>query len=168
MSDTVAAARPPAFADLDLELAGTRRVLERVPEEHWGWKPHDRSMTLARKSTHLVEVLRLAESIVRADSFDLAQEHIDEPATRDDLLRLFDERADALRAGVDAVAPAAWSEPWRLTRGEQVLRTIPRAAALRFAGINHLLHHRGQLTVYLRLLGAPVPGLYGPSADERG
>jgi uncharacterized damage-inducible protein DinB len=159
--------RSSAFADLDFEWSNTRRLLQRLPEEHWQWKPHEKSMTLARMATHLVEVLRIAESTVASDHFDLAEEHIHEPATRDELLRLFDERAASLRAAVDAVPSDGWGDTWRLVRGDAVMRSMPRAAALRIAGLNHLLHHRGQLTVYLRLLGVPVPGLYGPSADER-
>ncbi|HET9985010.1 MAG TPA: DinB family protein [Longimicrobiales bacterium] len=169
MSDTAAAtpARTSAFGDLEHELAGTRRVLERVPEEHWSWRPHDKSMSLSRMATHLIEVLRIAESAATADRFDLAHEHVPDPAGREELLRRFDEAAERLLGGVRAVQPEAWSQPWALVRGEQVLRTVPRAAALRSFGVNHHLHHRGQLTVYLRLLGVPVPGLYGPSADER-
>lgn len=169
MTETAAAtsARTTAFGDLEHELAGTRRVLERVPDEHWSWKPHEKSMSLSRLATHLVEVLRIAESTVAAEEFDLAHEHVPDPAGRDELLRAYDAAAGRLLAAVREVGPEGWAQPWRLVRGGQVLRTMPRAAALRFVGMNHHLHHRGQLAVYLRLLGVPVPGLYGPSADER-
>ncbi|MBX6365781.1 MAG: DinB family protein [Gemmatimonadetes bacterium] len=150
-----------------MELSGTRRIFERVPEEHWSWKPHEKSMPLGRMATHLVEVLAIAASTVTEDRYDLAQAHKPDPAGREELLRRFDETAERLLAGVRALEPAAWSQSWALVHGEQVVRSLPRAAALRVIGINHHLHHRGQLAVYLRLLDVPVPGLYGPSADEK-
>src|SRR5438128_362002 len=105
MAETAAvqSARHAAFSDLDFELSSTRRILERVPEDKWTWKPHDKSMSLARKATHLVEVLAVAESVVRSDFFDLARGHMAEPATRAELLELYDAQAERLRAGVDAV-----------------------------------------------------------------
>lgn len=168
MSDNVTSASAiTTFPDLDFELANTRRILERVPEDKWTWRPHEKSMTLARKATHLVEVMKVATSTVSDAKFDLAGEARPDAASKEDLLRQFDAQSEALSSAVRAAQPQSWADTWQLVRGEMVLRSMPRAVALRIAGLNHLVHHRGQLSVYLRLLEVPVPGLYGPSADER-
>lgn len=164
----VATVRVPSFDDLEVELASTRRILERVPDEHWSWRPHQKSMSLGELATHLAHLLFMADAVVRRDSFDLAEERTATAAGREELLRRFDAHAETLRATMAGASADRWGKPWQLTRGSQVVRALPRGAALRFVGINHLVHHRGQLSVYLRLLDVPVPGMYGPSADERG
>lgn len=163
----VATLRAPSFDDLDFQLSSTRRMLEAIPEEHWGWRPHVKSMTVGEVANHIVFLLGMADAVVRRDAFDLTGEEIQTASGREELLRHFDERAATLRASVATRAAEEWSDPWQLTRGDVVLRSMPRGLALRIAAISHLVHHRGQLSVFLRLLDTPVPGLYGPSADER-
>lgn len=167
MSQTaaLAAVRAPITDDLDHELAGTRRMLEAVPDEHWSWKPHDRSMSLGRIANHLIEAMCIAEAAVRRDSFDLTEERGAESPGREALLRRFDAQADALRTGVAARNAKGWDGTWQLTRSAAVVWTMPRAVAYRVL-ISHVVHHRGQLSLFLRLLDVPVPGMYGPSADE--
>jgi uncharacterized damage-inducible protein DinB len=164
---TLATVRTPVTEDLDSELTRTRRMLEAVPDEHWGWKPHDRSMSLGRIANHIIEAMGLVEAVARRDSFDLTEERGAESPDREALLRRFDAQADALRAGVAARNAKGWDGAWQLTRGGAVMWTMPRAVAFRVL-ISHVVHHRGQLSLFLRLLDVPVPGMYGPSADERG
>jgi uncharacterized damage-inducible protein DinB len=168
MTDTAApSTRPVAFSDLEAELATTRRVLERVPDEHWDWKPHEKSMTLGRLAGHLAELPYLAVSVMQEDVFDVAtRQRPPSPASREEVLRAFDQGVAALAAAVDAAPADAWGQTWTLQAAGKVFISMPRAAALRSMGISHPIHHRGQLTVYLRLLDVPVPRVYGPSADE--
>ena len=170
MTDTAAAPsmRPPAFNDLETELANTRRVLERVPDEHWDWKPHEKSMTLGRIASHLAELPNLAVIALTRDEFDVRDRpNTTPPASREEVLRAFDRAAEALVSAAGAVPADGWKQSWSLKANGQTFLTMSRAAALRAMGISHSIHHRGQLTVYLRLLDVAVPGLYGPSADEK-
>jgi uncharacterized damage-inducible protein DinB len=168
MTDTASPpTRPAAFGDLDQELANTRRALERVPDEHWDWKPHEKSMTLGRLAGHLAELPYLAISVLQEDVFDVAtRQRPPSPANREEVLRAYDRGAAALVAAANAAPADAWRQTWSLQAAGKVFLSLTRAAALRSMGISHPIHHRGQLTVYLRLLGVPVPSVYGPSADE--
>lgn len=168
MTDTAAApgARPAAFGDLEQELATTRRLLERVPDEQWDWKPHEKSMSLGQLAGHLAELTHLGRSVVLEDVFDVGTRERFTPANRDEVLQAFDQGAAALSAAVNAAPAEAWGQVWSLQARGQTFITMPRAAALRLMGISHPVHHRGQLSVYLRLLGVPVPSIYGPTADE--
>jgi len=169
MTDAAAppSTRPASFGDLEQELATTRRVLERVPDEHWEWKPHEKSMSLGRLAGHLAELNYLAKSVVEDDVFDVVTHpRPAAPANRDEVLRSFDQGAAAMVAAVNAASAEAWGQRWSLQAGGQEFIGMPRAAALRLMGISHPIHHRGQLTVYLRLLGVSVPSVYGPTADE--
>jgi uncharacterized damage-inducible protein DinB len=168
MTDTAApSTRPAAFGDLESELATTRRVLERVPDEHWDWKPHEKSMSLGRLAGHLAELPYLAVSVLQEDVFDVAtRQRPTPPANRDELLRAYDQGVAALVAAANATPAEAWGQTWSLQAGGKTFISMPRAAGLRVMGISHPIHHRGQLTVYLRLLGIPLPSVYGPTADE--
>jgi uncharacterized damage-inducible protein DinB len=156
------------FADLDQELDSTRRVLERVPFEHWNWKPHEKSTSLGRLATHLAELPHFAEVIANSNEMDMAAAPYtpSNVTSRDGLLALFDERAASMRRIVRSLDTERLDEHWRLRSGAQVYVDAPRSLLLRQHGVSHPVHHRAQLTVYLRLLGVPVPGIYGPSADE--
>lgn len=158
-----------AAGDLPHELATTHRVLERIPDAHLGWKPHEKSMSLAELAGHLTNLLMWQRSIIEDDFYDLAAnpEPAEPPATRDEILRTFDAYREALLSAFDRLEAGALHQPWSLRHGDQVIFTQPRGAVLRSFGLNHLVHHRGQMSVYLRLLGIPVPAIYGPSADER-
>ncbi len=161
--------RQLTLGDLDHELASTRRVLERVPEEHLAWRPHEKSWSLGELAFHLANLAYWQISIVREDEFDLASAPppaVGGAKSCEELLRTFEASASALQDALSRLDDAALGAPWTLRRGEQVLIRRRRGAVLRGMGISHMIHHRGQLTVYLRLLDVPVPGLYGPSADE--
>jgi uncharacterized damage-inducible protein DinB len=170
MTDTAAApARPPAFGDLENELATTRRVLERVADEHWDWKPHEKSKSLGDLATHVAEIPFLASLVLTRDEFDAAGADRwpnGAPTNREQLLAAWDAATAAVSSAIGTVPADGWGNTWTLRAGDQVFLSMPRAAALRGLGISHLVHHRAQLTVYLRLLNIPVPSVYGPSADE--
>jgi len=166
---TTSALKRTILGDLDHELANTRRVLERVPDEHFDWQPHEKSMTLGALCAHLENILHWQRMILEKDEFDLAASPPPRtiPATRDELLRGFDERKAALDEAVARIDDASFGRTWTLRKGDQVIFAQPKAAILRGMGISHMVHHRGQLSVYLRLLDVPVPAVYGPSADEQ-
>ena len=170
---TAPAATPPlaqlAFGDLAHELANTRRLLERVPDGNDDWRPHDRSMTLGRLASHVADMPWFTHVIVARDELDFAKGDYKQPTARTTAERLahFDEGAAALTQGVAGLDAEALAFTWTLRSGDHVILQMPRGALIRTMGINHLVHHRAQLGVYLRLLGVAIPGFYGPSADER-
>jgi len=157
------------IAELKQEAVNTRKMLERVPEDKFLWKPHDKSMTIGRLASHIAEIPVWVNRTLLANEFDFATASTvrNTYENRAALLKVFDEKqADAIEAlqnATDEMLDAAYS----VKRGEQVMFTMPRRALLRNFAFNHLIHHRGQLSVNLRLLDVPVPGMYGPSADER-
>lgn len=164
--------RPIAFdsplADLDEEFATTRRVLERYPEEHADWRPHEKSATLAQLAGHVATLPRFGEAIATGPEFDFSTEPYVPPTarTRAEILELFDEKSAASRQALGSLDADAMRATWTLRDGEKIYASGPRAYYLRRFMISHIIHHRAQLTVYYRLLGVPVPAVYGPSADE--
>ena len=169
MPEPTSPIRAAVFADLSLELATTRRVLDRVPGDRLGWRPHDKSMTLGGLATHIANLLRFWQVTLSTDSLDMAtvRPPSDPPQTKDAILDLFDRNADALRALAETATDADLSADWSMRMGDRTLSTDPRHLVARRWGMSHVVHHRGQLTVYLRLLDVPVPPVYGPTADER-
>jgi uncharacterized damage-inducible protein DinB len=155
-----------ALGDLEHELSQTRRVLERVPDEHLGWRPHPKSWPLGSLALHVATLPAWNTTTLTTEMHDLAgMGRNAPPASRDEILATFDRSVAGLKAVWEAAGDAALGVPWTLRFGEREIFTLPRGAVLR-SGMSHLIHHRAQLTVYLRLLDVPVPGLYGPSADE--
>ena len=156
--------------EFDHEMGTTRRLLERVPEAEFSWKPHDKSMSLGELSGHLSNLASWANIILAASSFDMASIGSNRkpvsPASRAALLATFDEKVAAARAAVASKTDAELTAPWTLKSGTQEVFTMPRIGALRSFVVNHTIHHRGQLSVYLRLKDVPLPSIYGPSADE--
>jgi len=155
-------------AELKHEAASTRRMLERVPTEHLAWKPHDKSMTLRRLASHIAHLPYLATIIMGANEMDFLNTpyKLTESTDNSALLQLFD---DTLAKAIEALQSSneeSLREMWTLRRGDHIIFQLPRIAAYRTMVVNHFIHHRGQLSVYLRLLDVPVPGMYGPSADE--
>ncbi len=159
--------------EFDQEMAATLRALERVPEGKFPWKPHPKSMTFGRLATLLAELPFWAVNAVTQDEFDFAPPGAPpfQPRTLESralILELFDQNAQAARRAIAATSDADFAKPWALKAGGQVVWTKSKFDVYRNTVINHLVHHRGQLTVYLRLHDVPVPALYGPTADERG
>jgi uncharacterized damage-inducible protein DinB len=165
--------RDSLLPELGQELATTRTVLAAVPEARAGFRPHEKSWTLGELSLHVAGVLAWLPLTLEATELDLAPPGQAPPPPRrfestEALLRNFDEHAFAGRAALAAVSDAELLVPWTLKRRGQVLFTLPRIACLRSFVMNHLIHHRGQLTVYLRLCDVPLPPIYGPTADVPG
>ncbi|UOR03534.1 DinB family protein [Hymenobacter aerilatus] len=159
------------LSELDHELASTRRVLERVPHDQADYRPHPKSMTLWQLATHVVNLLAFKQLFVQHASRDFLDPNGPKPGptptSQEELLARFDEYSATLRQALQATDDEQLTDSFRLHRGEHTLFDWPKATAIRLMGLNHSIHHRGQLTVYLRLLDIPIPGLYGPSADEQ-
>ncbi|MFC4619374.1 DinB family protein [Camelliibacillus cellulosilyticus] len=154
--------------DVTQELASTRRILERLPEEHMAWKPHEKSMTLGGLATHLINLLNWQVTIFQYPELDLSTVPLRREALerRADLLEEFDANVDKLEKLIAECDESAMGEEWTLRHGDHIILRTPRAMALRTFGLSHMIHHRAQLGVYLRLLDISVPAIYGPSADE--
>lgn len=149
------------------ELAQTRKTLVRVPFEKGGYQPHPKSMTMLALAGHLANVPSWADFTLRTPSLDLATvEPNQAPESHEAMLASFDTRASSALEALAAASDEEMLAPWTLSAGDKTFFTMPRIAVLRSMVINHLIHHRGQLTVYLRMNDIPVPALYGPSADE--
>jgi len=155
--------------ELDQETAATRRVLERVPDDKLGWKPHDKSWSMGDLASHVVNSIKWAGATMEMTEMDLAKvspEEMNRPAaSRAQLLEWFDANAAAARQAL-ARNDADYMVPWTLKNGEQVFFTMSRYSCIRSFVLNHMVHHRAQLGMYLRLNNVAVPGVYGPSADE--
>jgi len=153
--------------EFDNEMATTRRTLERVPEDKFGWAPHQKSMTLGQLASHIAHTPGWATVAITRDSFDIATEYQPFAAgSRAELLAEFDRNAASARAAIAGASDEALMQPWSLTNTGNIVMTMPKIAVVRTFMMNHGIHHRGQLSVYLRLNDVPVPSIYGPSADE--
>lgn len=156
-------------AELQHEAISTRKVLERIPMDKLSWKPHEKSMSLGSLAKHVAELPMLISLGINEKEWEVSTHpSASMPSTNAELVALFDKQLhDALEALKKDITNEYLAQPWSMRHKETIFFTIPRFAVLRNMGMNHLIHHRGQLTVYLRLLGVSVPGIYGPSADER-
>lgn len=153
--------------EFDQEVAGARKVLEAIPEGSLAYRPHEKSWNMAELGTHLGRLLSWAKPTMDMEVMDISG-YQPEPAmeSRAAMLELFDRNAAEARAAIAAASDADFMKTWSLKAGDTVYFTMPKVAVIRSFVMNHLIHHRGQLTVYLRPAGGKVPGLYGPSADE--
>jgi uncharacterized damage-inducible protein DinB len=152
--------------EFDLEMTTTRRALERVPGDKGQWKPHPKSFALAHLAQLIATMPGWLTKTIRDAEIDLAKSAGYSVEKTETLLAQFDHHVREARAALAAVRDADLDVMWSLKHGERVLFSAPRGTVVR-QHINHLVHHRGQLTVYLRLLDVPVPSIYGPTADER-
>jgi uncharacterized damage-inducible protein DinB len=158
--------------EFDQEMASTRKTLERVPDGQFGWKPHEKSMTLGRLASHVAESPGWAATTIETDSLDLAPPGAPpfKPVTADtrqEVLAIFEKNIAAARAAIAGASDDHLAKPWSLLMGGKTILTLPRMSVLRTFVMNHTIHHRAQLGVYLRLNNIPVPAIYGPSADEQ-
>ena len=154
--------------EYDHEVATTRKVLERVPDDRFDWKPHQKSMSLGQLASHLATMLSWGTATLNASEFDVGGDFTPpQLKTRADLLASFDKEAAATRAALASKNDAELLAPWSLKREGKTIFSMPKAAVLRSFVMNHMVHHRGQMSVYLRLNDVPVPSIYGPSADEQ-
>jgi uncharacterized damage-inducible protein DinB len=152
------------------ESQTTKKLLERLPEDRISWKPHEKSMPMSRLATHITEIPQWAEVIVNQDGFDMASVDF-KPVmleSRRQILESFQKNLDKFAEILGGKDDEYLMASWKLKEGDKVLIDLPRAAAIRGFVISHVIHHRGQLSVYLRENDVPVPSIYGPSADEPG
>lgn len=156
-------------AELKQEAVATRKMLERVPNDKFSWQPHEKSMTLARLAGHIVEMVNWTDATLKHDELDFAtagykpKEYTDASEFVSD----FDQNVSNALEILSTTSDEDMMQNWRLRNGEQIYFEMPKAAVMRTMVMNHIIHHRGQLAVYLRLLDVPVPSIYGPSADEQ-
>ena len=157
--------------EFDHEMATTRRLLERVPEAEFAWKPHARSMALGQLAGHIANLPHWCSATLSTTVFDLDALPVATrpqlPASRAALLEEFDAKVSAARNQLTSTTDAEFMAPWTLKKSGQEVFTLPRISAIRSFVMNHLIHHRGQLSVYLRLKDVPLPSIYGPTADEQ-
>lgn len=157
------------IAELKYESGLTKKMLERVPLDKKDWKPHEKSMTLGRLATHVAETTNWISNIINIDDFDFVKDYNFKQhaaMSQEELLRLFQTNLDNAISNLSKMNDDDFNKSWIVRRGEQVMFNTPKKVAIRGWGYSHMIHHRGQLSVYLRLLDVPVPGMYGPSADE--
>jgi len=156
------------LAELQQEAQTTRKLLERVPEAALEWAPHEKSMKLGRLAGHLAELPGLVDAIVRQPEFDFVTGGFNPYVATSvaELLRVFDENIRRAEAALKGQSDEHLLASWRLLRDGQVLYEMPRVSFVRTLVLNHSVHHRGQLSVYLRLQNVPLPWVYGPTADE--
>ncbi len=159
--------------EFDHEMANTRKVLERIPEDKLNWKVHEKSNTIGWVGMHMAGILGWVDLTLNRDSLDIAPAGAEPyrtpvPNSRQEILDQFDKHLATARAAIAAASDDQFMKPWSLLMTGEVIFTMPRVAVLRSFVLNHMIHHRGHLCVYLRLNDVPVPALYGPSADEQG
>ncbi len=158
----------PILAEMSHEMATTRKLLERVPQGKLGWKPHEKSMSLGRLATHIAEIPGWVSGIVDGEGFDVGTSSYTPQTltTVAELLQMFDRNTRLAAEAVKRQTNDRLLAQWRLTNKGQVIMELPRVGVIRTLLLNHLIHHRGQLSVYLRLQNVPLPKIYGPTADE--
>lgn len=169
MSNTISQSLLPEF---DMETASTRRVLERVPERQGAFRPHQKSMTLARLAGHVAEMPVWATVTLGQDELDMRPSSepryvAHELSSTAETVKFFDEHVRLARELLVAATDETMMRTWTLRDRDKVLFAYPKIAVMRSFVMNHMIHHRGQLLVYLRMNDVPLPGLYGPSADEQ-
>ena len=157
--------------EFDHEVATTRKVVDRLPEDKFSYKPHERSMTAGRLASHIGEMGMWGSMTMSTAEFDFAPGGVNtyppaDHATHSELMAAFDKAMADTRVALAAASDADFMAMWTLKNNGQVLMTLPKIGVIRSFVLNHIIHHRGQLSVYLRMLNIPVPSIYGPSADE--
>lgn len=157
--------------EFDAETANTRKTLERVPSDKFGWRPHLKSFTMGQLAIHIATMTGWATDTIEKDSFDIAPvggQPYQPPKveTTAELLALYDKGVAAARKALAGASDERMMQPWSLLNGGKTVMTMPRVAVIRSFVMNHTIHHRAQLGVYLRLNDIAVPSIYGPSADE--
>jgi uncharacterized damage-inducible protein DinB len=155
--------------EFDHEMTLTRKLLERVPDDRLDWKPHAKSMSLGQLATHLATLPRWGAITITESEFDVAGNPVNPAITsRAEMLSTFDGLVAGTRAALAGKSDAELMAPWTLRSGTHAIFSMPKASVWRSFVMSHMVHHRGQLTVYLRMHDVPLPSIYGPSADEGG
>ncbi len=156
------------LAEFDHEMANTRKTLARIPADQLEFRPHEKSMTAIKLAGHIAEMLGWLPAVIQTPELDMAGWQAPPPPTNiAEVLAMFDQSLPAARAALAEATDEQMAANWTIRNGETVFLSMPRAAMIRGMVLNHLVHHRAQLSVYLRMVNVPVPALYGPSADEQ-
>ena len=158
------------IGELKHESTMSKKILEKVPLDKKDWKPHEKSMSIGRLATHVAENTHWISNIIHIDDFDFMKDFNFKPnvaASTEELLEIFQTNLNKAIADLSTMNDSDFEKDWTVRRGGQVMSVTRKKIAIRGWGLNHMIHHRGQLSVYLRLLDVPVPGMYGPSADEK-
>lgn len=154
--------------ELEREKDNTLRVLKNLRNEDFGWKPHEKSMTVGQLANHIVELHNWVDFALTKDVFDFEKDYIPSNInTVEGLIEVLNNDFEKNRKIIESMDENVVFEQWTLQSGQHIIAQLPKTGALRFIITNHLIHHRGQLTVYMRMLDIPVPGIYGPSADDK-
>jgi uncharacterized damage-inducible protein DinB len=155
--------------ELKQEAANTRKMLEVIPVDKNDWRPHAKSMSLGRLATHVAEIAHWITDIMSADELDFATAKFSghTASSNAELLAILDENVNKAVKALENSKDEDFGKLWTMRSGDKVFYSLPKGTVIRRFGYSHLYHHRGQLSVYLRLLDVPVPGMYGPTADER-
>lgn len=154
--------------ELAREKDNTYKIIERLKDEDFNYKPHPKSMSLGELANHIVELHNWVKYAFTKDTFDFHTDYTPSNFTSiNDLLNVLNQGFEENKKLVEALDEEKYLSVWTLKAGNKIIAELPRAGALRFIITNHLIHHRGQLTVYMRLLNIPIPGIYGPSGDEK-
>lgn len=151
------------------EAASTRKMLERVPLDKLTWKPHEKSATLQSLAKHVASIFSWVSRALTTDELDFAKGRpapVPDFTSTEQLLEILDSSVSQALKDLETATPELFGKTWTMRNGGQVMLSLPKAAVIRNLALNHMIHHRGQLSVYLRLLDVPLPGLYGPTADE--
>lgn len=159
----------PLIAEFKNEAKNTRRILERIPMENAEWRPHTKSTTIGRLATHVAELPGWITMIANTEGMNFGNGNYN-PTTassQEELLAIFDKNVDDAVKSLEGMTEDKMKETWALSNGDRKIFEMPKAAVIRSFSMNHMLHHRAQLSVYLRLNDIQVPGMYGPSADEK-
>jgi len=152
--------------ELDQEGKTTQRILERIPEDKLSWRPHAKSMSLGQLALHIATAQGNIAEMANVDNFQIGPMIQAEAKSKKEVMDAFSERTAKAKDILAKMDDSRMMSAWMLSKGEKVLMSVPRIGVIRGLILNHLYHHRGQLSVYLRLLDVPVPSIYGPSADE--
>ena len=158
------------IGELKHESSLTKKMLEKVPLDKKDRKPHEKSMSVGRLATHVAEITHWISDIIHIDDYDFMKNYNVNPrvaASTEELLDIFQTNLDKAIEDLSNMNDEDFAKNWTVRRGDQVMFSTPKKVSMRGWGFSHMIHHRGQLSVYLRLLDVPVPGMYGPSADEK-
>lgn len=160
--------RQGMIKEMQHEASQTKRMLERIPVDQFNWKPHEKSRAIGQLAIHVAQIPAWTSRILTSTDFDIMtfRREVPEVKTADDLISISESNVQKAIEDLQNASDEQMFAPWTFRRGDHIILSLPRVAAIRSMAINHLVHHRGQLSVYLRLLNIPVPGMYGASADE--
>jgi uncharacterized damage-inducible protein DinB len=156
----------PILMEMDQEANATRRLLERIPAEHLGWRPHAKARSLGELAVHIAETQKAVSSMIQTPSHEVDMSPENVPANPQQIVDLFEESLESAKTMLRAMSDDDLMSNWTLTKDGQPIFNAPKLGMVRMIVLNHVYHHRGQLSAYLRQLGVALPSIYGPSADE--